>query len=219
LHIVSRTARFVRGALLSFGPRWFKKYIWNKEFGEGKWNFIDNTAEDCVYPPLEKYACKGSILDLGCGPGNTANELSLTSYSTYLGVDISEAALSKATDRTVMSGRSEKNRFAIGDFLAYEPEGSFDVILFRESMYHVPIGKIKPLLYKYSGHLSNRGVFMVRLGLVDQKGDTARRPARMIGLIESAFNVVEKQQDKRTGAVVIVFQPKETHLGPNGSDE
>src|ERR1022692_3182217 len=118
MYIVSRTARFFRGALLSYGPQTLKKIVWNKEFAEGTWSFIDNTAGDCIYPFLEKYAQSGSILDLGCGPGNTANELDPKSYSTYLGVDISEEALAKAIRRTTSSGRPEKNRFETGRSLA-----------------------------------------------------------------------------------------------------
>ena len=41
-----------------------------------------------------------SVADLGCGPGNTANELAETAYRNYIGVDISEEALAKAARRT-----------------------------------------------------------------------------------------------------------------------
>lgn len=199
MYIVSRTARFLRGALLSYGPRRVKRLIWNKEFTGTKWNFIDHTAGDCVYPPLEKYARNGSILDLGCGPGNTANELNETSYISYLGVDISEEALAKAVRRTTESGRAGKNRFATGDFLTYKPAGTFDVILFRESMYHVPIGMIKRVLNGYTRHLNERGVFIVRMHLTHENGEPVRRPAKMVEVIEAAFNVVERVHDTKTG--------------------
>jgi len=121
MYIVSRSARFLRGLLLSYGPQTLKRRFWDKEFSSGKWNFIDHTPEDCVYPALEKYAQKGSILDLGCGPGNTANELASDAYTRYVGVDISEEALAKAARRTEENGRREKNRFARADFLSFEP--------------------------------------------------------------------------------------------------
>lgn len=211
MYIVSRTARFVRGALLSYGPRSLKRYVWNKEFAQGTWNFIDNTAGDCVYPILGKYAQNGSILDLGCGPGNTANEMDANSYSNYLGVDISEEALAKAVHRSNLNGRAEKNRFAAGDLISYKPEGRFDVILFRESMYHVPMGKIKPLLEKYSRYLTDRGVFVVRMYIKYQNGESARRPTRMIEVIEKAFRVLERGHDSNRLAAVIVFKPR-THV-------
>src|SRR5580658_7591782 len=75
MYIIDRTLRFTRGFLLSYGPTPIKKFFWDQEFSSGKWNFIDDTSGDCVYSHLERFAKDGSILDLGCGPGNTANEL------------------------------------------------------------------------------------------------------------------------------------------------
>ena len=193
---------------MSYGPRTLKRYVWNKEFAVGTWNFIDNTAGDCVYPILEKYARNGSVLDLGCGPGNTANEMGVNSYSSYLGVDISEEALAKAVRRSNSSGRGNKNRFEAGDFIAFKPEGRFDVILFRESMYHVPLGKIKPMLDNYSSHLTDRGVFVVRMYLTHPNGEPIRRPTRMVEVIGKSFGMIEKAHDSKTGAGVIVFSPR-----------
>ena len=118
---VRRTLRFARGALLAYGPSFTKRFLWDGEYSQGKWDFIDHTAGDCVYPYLEKYARGGSILDLGCGPGNTASELPATAYTSYLGVDISDVCLEKARRRSEAEGRSDKNAFAPGDLLTYAP--------------------------------------------------------------------------------------------------
>jgi len=92
--------------LKSYGPSTLKKRLWDAEFEGGKWNFIDDTRGDCVYGYLEKYGRQGSILDLGCGQGNTANELVDSAYRTYVGVDISEAALEKGRsgERYILGG-------------------------------------------------------------------------------------------------------------------
>jgi len=136
----------------------------DKEFSGDKWNFIDDTATDCVYAHLEKHARGGDILDLGCGPGNTANELAESAYTTYLGVDISESALAKGVRRTNENGRAGKNSFVCSDFLSYMPPRKFDVILFRESMYHIPLrvgdGVLSNIL---KSTLKSNGVFIVRL--------------------------------------------------------
>jgi len=197
----------MRGFLLSYGPESIKKKLWDKEFSSGKWNFIDNTASDCVYLHLEKYARGGSILDLGCGPGNTANEVANEAYSSYVGLDISDEALAKAKQRTEAEGRSAKNSFAQADFLSFEPNQQFDVILFRESMYHIPFGKIRPILEKYSKHLKDTGVFIVRMYTLEN-GKAKYRPTKMLDLIASNFNVVERAQYNDSGAAVIVFRPR-----------
>jgi SAM-dependent methyltransferase len=195
MKILDRATNFLVAALKSYGPSGIKKLLWDTEFYGTKWDFINNTAGDCVYPNLEKYANGGSILDLGCGPGNTANELAATAYESYVGVDISEAALEKARKRTRESGRERKNVFFQGDFIKYQPEQKFDVILFRESIYHVPMSKIKDTLDHYSRYLKADGVFIVRIATSGNKNDgrDKRRPAAMVQIMESEFDVVEKQ--------------------------
>ena len=209
MYIVQRALTFVRGFLLSYGPTKIKKALWDKEFSGDKWNFIDDTASDCVYAHLEKHARGGDILDLGCGPGNTANELAESAYTTYLGVDISESALAKGVRRTSESGRAGKNSFVCSDFLSYMPPCKFDVILFRESMYHIPYGSVMELLNKYSKYLKSNGVFIVRLYTGDfQTGEIKLRVKKKMDLIKSKFEVVESSKYDKPGLpVVLVFRP------------
>jgi SAM-dependent methyltransferase len=212
MNIARRTLIFVNGFLKSYGPSNIKKLLWDKEFSGSKWDFIDNTVGDCVYAHLERYLQNGSILDLGCGPGNTANELAATAYQTYVGVDVSEAALGKAGMRTQKSGRAEKNRFVLADFINYVPTQQFDVILFRESMYHVPLGKVKTTLDRYSEYLKDGGVFVVRMSIFGIKADKKKyRPSAMIRVMETNFDVVEKRQHGESGPTVIVFRPRQPH--------
>ena len=75
MYIVDRTARFVRGFLLSYGPSNLKKRFWDKEYSEEKWSFADNTVGDCVYPHLERHTCERTDLRYRCGSGNTATEM------------------------------------------------------------------------------------------------------------------------------------------------
>jgi SAM-dependent methyltransferase len=207
MHPVERSLRFVRGALASYGPSAIKRALWDREYSAGKWSFNDNTAGDCVYPYLKKYAKKGSILDIGCGSGNTANELELSAYSSYLGVDISEAALDKARRWSERNGRVDKNSFVQADFLEYVPSQQFDVILFRESLYLVPLGKVKVTLDRYSTHLKGGGVIIVRISTTEN-GKRKHRPTAMVHAIETGFDVLEKRQDGEFGPTVVVFRPR-----------
>src|SRR6185503_5337608 len=163
MKIARRILVFTQSALKSYGPSGLKRVFWEKEYSGDKWNFADHTEGDCVYSHLEKHAANGDILDLGCGSGNTANELAANAYQNYLGVDISETCLNKARKRSEENGRAAKNKFTSGDFLKYSPTEKFNVILFRESMYHVPMGQIKSMLDRYSEWLKDGGVFVVRL--------------------------------------------------------
>jgi SAM-dependent methyltransferase len=214
MYIIDRTLRFTRGFLLSYGPTPVKKLFWDHEFSDGKWNFLDNTLGDCVYSHLNRFAQDKSVLDLGCGPGNTANEME-PGYRNYVGMDISKEALAKAKRRSEQNGRSRKNSFERGDFLTYIPSDKFDVILFREAIYHVPLGKIKKTLDRFAEYLTDGGVFIVRL-YVTENGRTKYRPSAAIGIMEREFAVVEKSHYPETGSTVIVFRPKGGSLSANG---
>jgi SAM-dependent methyltransferase len=210
MFLVERSVRFVRGFLLSYGPSNIKRHFWDKEYSEDKWAFADNTVGDCVYAHLERHAANGSILDIGCGSGNTATEMDGTVYQSYLGVDISETALAKAAKRSKECGRGDKNRFECADFLAYVPTEQYDVILFRESMYHVPLHKVKATLDRYSVYLKDSGVFIVRMFAGCRETSKSKyRPNAMLAIIEAEFEVIEKKQYAEAGTpTVIVFRPK-----------
>jgi len=207
MYIVDRTARFVRGFLLSYGPSNIKRRFWNKEYSEEKWAFAYETVGDCLYPHLERYTKGADILDIGCGSGNTGAEMT-AHYRSYLGVDISEAALAKARARSQKCGRADKNHFACGDFLTYVPSGQYDVILFRESLYHVPLGKVAVTLDRYSQYLKPSGVFIVRLFAGDQDQKSKYRPTAMLRVIETECDVIEKYQYADAGtSTVMIFRP------------
>jgi SAM-dependent methyltransferase len=211
MSVVTPAKSKITSFLKSYGPSKIKKLLWDKEFSGGQWDFIDDTTGDCVYENLEKYARNGSILDLGCGPGNTANELAVGAYQSYVGVDISESALEKARKRTTVNGRAGKNTFVQGDFVNYEPIEKFDIILFRESMYHVPMGKIKQTLDRLSSYLKDGGVFVVRMYTSDKDsgGKDKPRPTAMIQIMETEFEVVEKRRyDGESHPHVLVLRPR-----------
>ena len=212
MYIVDRSIRLIRGFLLSYGPSNLKKRLWDKEYISDKWHFADNTIGDPVYGPLEKYSRHGRVLDMGCGSGNTATEMAGNVYDQYIGVDISQAALDKAADRSKACGRGDKNSFECADILSYVPSGTFDVILFRESLYHVPMNKIKATLDRYSQCLKPGGVGIVRLFAGDrQTGKVKERPSAMLQIVASEFDVLEKTEDTDLGkSTVIVFRPKAT---------
>lgn len=203
-----RVAHYTTGLFLRYGPSRMRKTFWDKEFSRGKWNFTDDTSGDVVYSQLEKYVGHGRVLDLGCGQGGTAVELT-SPYEGYVGVDISDVALKRAREKTALAGRTNRASFVCSDFLGFNPDQNFDVVLFRESMYHVPIGQVKTILDRYSEYLNANGVFIVRLYLAGSKGENRHRPKAVIRIIENAFDVVEKVQHKNLAStVVIVFRPR-----------
>lgn len=195
----------IRAFLQAYGTPKVKGYLWDTEFSGGRWDNLDATPEDCVYPYVEKSANGGSILDLGCGSGSTANELDTDTYRDYTGVDISGAAISKARSRTEQNGRAVKNRFFRSDIASYVPTQRFDVILFRDSIYYIPRAEIKATLDRYSKYLKPCGVFVARMW------DGSGKHKAIAEMIESNFNIVGKSFSEHPNAVVLVFRHRPSH--------
>ena len=210
MHSARHPLTIMRGLVKRYGPSKLKMRLWDQEFSGKHWDFIDDTMNDCIYPYLERYSKSGAVLDLGCGPGNTANELNANIYTSYVGVDISEAALAKAKRRTKDNGRENKNSFVLSDFMSYQPAQRFDLILFRESMYHIPLNKVGLILARFSQFLKEDGVFIVRMNITDGSGGLKPRLAAAIDVIEAGYDVVEKRQHGQSGPTVVVFRPRST---------
>lgn len=196
---ISKGKDLIRALKQRWGTTAQKRALWNNEFASGHWKCLTDTGDDFIYRVLDEYTKNGRILDLGCGSGNTGNELSISSYSDYVGVDISDVAVEQATNRSKLNGRGERNRYIVADVASYEPEGAFNVILFRETLYYLPNSRIKSVLNHYAAYLTPAGVFVVRLW-------SARRYQSIISLIETEFPLIEMRRDEKSEAVALVFR-------------
>jgi 2-polyprenyl-3-methyl-5-hydroxy-6-metoxy-1,4-benzoquinol methylase len=198
--LADRVRNKVRGLLLSKGTPGMKRSLWNSEFARGRWNNLARTHGDCLYPHLEKFANGGSILDLGCGLGNTGAELADTAYTHYTGVDISDVAIQMAKGQAEQDGRAAKNQYFQSDIVTYQPTQQFDVILFRESIYYVAGPPLKGILTRYAQFLKPDGVFMVRLWTGSGKY------AGIVDFLEANYTIVEKHASESAGPVILVFR-------------
>jgi SAM-dependent methyltransferase len=199
-----------RGLTQSWGTDGMKRKLWNKEFAEGRWEFIENTSGDIIYPYIERYCNNGSILDLGCGSGNTGCELAFDKYREYMGVDISDVALQKATERSKDCNRAGKNRYEQSDITTYTPAQKYDLILFRESIYYVPRFKIKATLDRYVPFLKDDGVLIIRWH--DRKAGED-----ILGLLGDSYRIIETNPAGDAGPMVVVFRAARKEAAVAGS--
>ena len=201
MNIINRVKNAIRGARQRWGTPRMKRRLWNQEFANGRWDFIENTSSDLIYGYVEKYCRNGSILDLGCGSGNTGCELNVDKYSAYTGVDISDVAIEKANRRSVANHRGNKNLYQQSDITAYTPLQEYNVIMFRESIYYIPRHKIKSVLDHYSSFLKPDGVFIVRWH--DQ-----RQAKVILEQLDNAYELIELPVLTATGPAIVVFRRK-----------
>lgn len=191
----------IRGLVQSWGTSRMRRFLWNHEFASGKWTFTDDTSDDFIYRYLSSYGKGKSILDLGCGSGNTACELQSDDYSHYTGVDVSDVALEKARNRVRLEGRSGHAEYRQGDITSFEPVQEYDVILFRESLPYIPKYRVGNVLARYACWLNPSGVFIVswcdRAQLEDLLADS-----------RSVFSTVEMHHDENQGSYIEVLRLK-----------
>ena len=199
MYLAAKIKNIIRAILLKWGGTRIRERIWNREFSGGRWNCLEATPDDPVYQLVEKYCNRGNILDLGCGSGSTGNELKITQYNSYTGIDVSGTAIQMAIERSKANGRSNKNEYYQSDIFNYRTSQKYNVILFRDTIYYLPLSKIKNLLNRYSSHLEDNGLFIVRM--YDRENG-----AQYVNLIESNYKLVEKYLPAATKTIVLVFR-------------
>jgi SAM-dependent methyltransferase len=199
--LLARLKNYVRARTQLWAPAAIKKALWDNEYSAGRWNHCDDTRGDAVYPVIAAYAGGGSILDLGCGHGNTGSELPDDSYSRYTGIDVSDVAVQRARVRAEGSGRQGKNSYLQADILGYTTTQCHDVILFRESLYYFPRGRIIPLIDRLRPALKSHGVFIVTFY-------SAKPYGRIIAELENNLEVIGRTATA-TGALILVLRPRQ----------
>jgi SAM-dependent methyltransferase len=198
----------LRKIAVAYTKRWgspaAKRRVWDAEYQAGRWTYDKsgqhNEAGEPLYRILEDFSAQGSVLDLGCGSGMTALEMT-DNFKAYVGVDISEVAVAKA--RSILAeepGKADKVRFFASDITLFSPDLVFDVILFRESLYYIPAHAIRSTLVSYTSYLSPRGVFIVRL--CDRN-----KYRSIVATLESLFRVKEAPAERGSAMSVYVCSP------------
>lgn len=135
-----------RYALLEHAARWLRLLLdrgrrsdgllqsaqtWEAQYAAGRWDFLGELSELARFSILAGYICHlnpgGTVLDTGCGQGVLLRRLPRSSYSKYVGIDLSSSAIAVAQKQG-----NECSTFLAADCVEYSPEEPFDVIVFNE---------------------------------------------------------------------------------------
>ena len=102
-----------------------------------------------------------SVLDAGCAGGSLSSWLD-EKYDQYLGVDISQVAISEAKKLTEnRKERPAKIDFAISDLRAFEAKEKFDIIVFNEVLYYLKIEYLEEVINHYLNFLLPGGTMII----------------------------------------------------------
>jgi 2-polyprenyl-3-methyl-5-hydroxy-6-metoxy-1,4-benzoquinol methylase len=104
--------------------------IWEAQYAAGRWDFLAQLSELSRFSILAGYIWHlkpgGAVLDVGCGQGVLLRRLASSSYSRYVGIDVSGSAVSVAQEQ-----QNERSTFLAADCEDYFPAEQFDVIVFN----------------------------------------------------------------------------------------
>ena len=133
---------------------------WDQQYASGEWDYMGRLEESSRYAVIVGYlsylARGGAILDVGCGDGVLFHRVRPNGYSRYVGVDISDVAI-----RSLSSHQDERTTFLQGDGDSFVPDGTFDAIVFNESLYYFrdPVQAVR----RFATHLNPNGVLVASL--------------------------------------------------------
>lgn len=138
------------------------KNEWEAQYSGGQWAYMRDLDELTRYSITEGYfkhiKWGGSLLDVGCGEGIFQQLLTPGCYSKYVGIDLSEVAIKRAS-----ANEDERTFFICANALTYIPDEKYDAIIFNETLYYFddPLKVVE----KYSKFLGDDGIIITILYL------------------------------------------------------
>jgi SAM-dependent methyltransferase len=129
-----------RLGLLAYRPEQRSVQEWTSAYEAGRLDYYGQLDELGRYSVLVGYVgwlaaarpVGPRVLDVGCGNGLLRERLDGASFSEYVGVDLSGAAVAAARARD-----HDRSRFVVGDVGSLD-EGRFDVVVLNEVLYYSP---------------------------------------------------------------------------------
>lgn len=158
--LLSRIFRPFFWALAVFFPSIVTEETWNREYRRGDWDLLDSDEQMAhnviVLGHVLNAPKRSRILEIGCGSGRLLQLLQRIGFESYLGIDISSEAVSRAVALNVPN-----SAFQVADARTFHTDERFDFIIFNEVAYYFE----RPLdvLLRYSEFLREEGAIIISM--------------------------------------------------------
>lgn len=140
---------------------------WDAQYAAGRWAYLGELPELARFSVLAGYLRHfkpgGAILDVGCGDGVLASRLHASDYRRYVGVDLSAAAIQKATQAAVPNAS-----WTAEDAQRYAPTERFDAIVFNEVLYY--FADPPDTVQRYARALNEGGILLLSINTAFRGG-------------------------------------------------
>ena len=166
--------------LLPYQPMTGGRDLLNAEYAKGDWDYLRHLTELSRFSVVAGYCHYfhpgAKILEIGCGEGILQERLYSASYERFVGVDISDEAIRRASQK-----EDEKTIFVREDATVYIPNDTFDIIVFNESLeyFRDPLSTVQ----RYQHFLEPTGIFIISMFV----GMETVRTKRICKLLETVY--------------------------------
>jgi 2-polyprenyl-6-hydroxyphenyl methylase/3-demethylubiquinone-9 3-methyltransferase len=152
-----------RIGLLAYRPERWSTAAWTDAYASGQLDYYGELDELARYSVLVGYVGWSArsqpepprVLDVGCGTGLLRRLLDGMSWSEYVGLDLSEAAIESAR-----TGPTDRSQFVVGDVMTLDL-GRFDIIVVNEVLYYA--ADPRAFLARMRAALSPGGVLLISM--------------------------------------------------------
>ena len=135
----------------------------NYQYEKGAWDFLKDPVEferqHLCNQFIQKYKPHSTIIEIGCSEGMFIEHIiNKGEYARYLGVDVSDFVVSKATERL----GDEKTSFLQNDMDSFTIQEVFDVIFYNESLNYAA-SIVNTLHYSIKHMMKPDAIFVISL--------------------------------------------------------
>lgn len=183
-------AKGIHYLVTKFGSLKLRGLAFDEKYRRGHWIF---PSDDGLSAVIHRYLRGGDLLIMGCGGASVLEGVESQGLKSVLGIDLSQEAIRLASRFT-----SDKISFQLADMVTFVCLHPYDLILFPESLYYVPVASQESLLKRLAEHLKPGGVFVATFA-------QAKRYNNMIDRIRRNFVVLEDRRFSASNRHLIVF--------------